>query len=142
LIVGKRRKARELAIQSLYELEAPEKEIGGVLRDQADRRGSAGETRDYAGRIVTWARDEETELDEAIAARLQNWDLERVSLLLRIILRAILAEARHAPEVPARVLLDEAVELARKYDSEQAGGFANGILEGLLKAERPEEFDA
>ena len=54
--MGRRRKARELALQSLYELEAPGKDPGAVLRDQADRRGSADETRDYAGRLVTWVR--------------------------------------------------------------------------------------
>jgi transcription antitermination protein NusB len=140
LIVGKRRKARELAIQSLYELEAPGKDPAEVLRDQSDRRGGHSDTLDYAGRIVTWTRDDEKELDAAITLRLRNWKMERLSLLTRIILRAILAEARRAPEVPARVLLDEAVELARKFDSEEAGGFVNGILEGLLKEERPEEF--
>lgn len=140
--MGKRRKARELAIQSLYELEAPGKTAEAVLRDQADRRGSAVETRDYAARLIAWTRDGERELDAAIIKHLRNWDLDRISLLLRIILRATLAEARWAPEVPARVLLNEAIELARKYDSDEAAGFVNGLLEPLLKAERPAEFAA
>ncbi len=140
--MGKRRKARELAIQSLYELEAPGKDAGEVLRDQSDRRGGHADTREYAGRIIAWTRDDEKELDAAIAPRLRNWKMDRLSLLMRIILRAILAEARRAPEVPARVLMDEAVELARKFDGEEAGGFVNGVLEGLLKEERPEEFAA
>jgi N utilization substance protein B len=138
--VGRRRKARELAVQSLYELEAPGKDPGAVLRDQADRRGSAAETRDYAGRLVAWVRADERALDAALAGRLQHWDLERVSLVLRLILRLAVAESRHAPEVPARVILDEAIELARKYDSEQGASFANGLLAALLGAERPGEL--
>ncbi|MCB9514860.1 MAG: transcription antitermination factor NusB [Candidatus Krumholzibacteriia bacterium] len=138
--MGRRRKARELALQSLYELEAPGKDPGAVLRDQADRRGSADETRDYAGRLVTWVRADERALDAALSERLRNWDLDRVSLLLRLILRQSLAESRHAPEVPARVILDEAVELARKYDSEEGASFANGLLAALLSDERPGEL--
>ncbi len=138
--MGKRHKARELAIQSLYELEAPGKDAGEVLRDQSERRGGHPDTQEYAGRIIAWTRDDEKELDAAIAPRLRNWEMDRLSLVMRIILRAILAEARRAPDVPGRVLLDEAVELARKFDSEEAGSFVNGVLEGLLKEERPEEF--
>lgn len=138
--MGKRRKARELAIQCLYELEAPGKDAGLVLREQGDRRGSARETREYAGRLLAWARDGQGELDAALVAKLKNWDIERVSLVTRIIMRMTLAEARRAFDVPVGVLLDEAVELARKYDSDKAAGFVNGVLEALLREERPEEF--
>jgi len=137
--MGKRRKARELALQSLYELEAPGKDPAAVLRDQADRRGSAGDTLGYAQELVAWVRADAARLDADIGARLQHWDLGRLSLLLRLVLRLALAESRRAPEVPARVILDEAVELARKYDSEEAAGFANGLLATLLAAERPGE---
>ncbi|MBM4118159.1 transcription antitermination factor NusB [bacterium] len=137
--MGRRRKARELALQSLYELEAPGKDAAAVLADQAGRRGSAGETRAYAAQLVAWARADAPRLDADIAARLQNWDLVRLSLILRLVLRLALAESRRAPEVPARVILDEAVELARKFDSEEAASFANGLLAALLAGERPHE---
>jgi transcription antitermination protein NusB len=137
--MGKRRKARELALQSLYELEAPGKDPAAVLRDQANRRGSAGDTLAYAQELVAWVRADAPQLDRDIAARLRNWDLGRLSLLLRLILRLALAESRRAPAVPARVILDEAVELALKFDSEEAAGFANGLLAALLAVERPGE---
>jgi transcription antitermination protein NusB len=137
--MGKRRKARELALQSLYELEAPGKDPAVVLRDQALRRGSAADTLGYAQELVGWVRADSARLDADIAARLQHWDLGRLSLLLRLVLRLALAESRRAPAVPARVILDEAVELARKFDSEEAAGFANGLLAALLATERPGE---
>lgn len=137
--MGRRHKARELALQSLYELEAPGKHAGAVLSDQAGRRGSAGETRDYAAQLIAWVREDAARLDADISARLQNWDLGRLSLILRLVLRLALAESRRAPEVPARVILDEAVELARKFDSEEAASFANGLLAALLAGERPDE---
>lgn len=137
--MGRRHKARELALQSLYELEAPGKDASAVLRDQAGRRGSAGETREYAAELIAWVRADAPRLDADISARLQNWDLARLSLILRLVLRLALAESRRAPEVPARVILDEAVELARKFDSEEAASFANGLLAALLAGERPDE---
>jgi N utilization substance protein B len=134
--MGRRRKARELALQSLYELELPDKEPGHVLRDQADRRGSSAESLDYAGRLVAWVRAEGEGLDAAIAPRLAHWDLDRLSLMVRLILRLGLSEARHAPEVPSRVILDEAVELARKYDGDEGAAFVNGVLDGLVRDAR------
>ena len=137
--MGKRRKARELALQSLYELESEGKEAGAVLIAHSERRGSSSDTFEYATHLVAWVREEREILDGLISARLQNWDLERLSLLMRICLRLGLAESRRAPEVPSRVILDEAVELARKYDSDEAAAFINGLLEPLVFAERGEQ---
>jgi len=136
--MGKRRKARELALQSLYELESPEKEPESVLSGQALRRKSSDESVEYARRLIGWTRTSSASLDGAIAARLEHWDIERLSLICRLILRMGLAEGIHAPEVPVKVILDEAIELARKFDSEEGAGFVNGILEGLLFAVREE----
>jgi N utilization substance protein B len=136
--MGKRRKAREIALQTLYELEAEGKEVGAVLEAHADRRGSSSESREYADSLVRWVRAETEILDSLIAAKLENWDLERLSLLMRLCLRLGLAESRNAPEVPSRVIIDEAIELARKYDSEEGAAFVNGLLEPLIFADRGE----
>ena len=135
--MGKRRKARELALQSLYELEFPGKDGGEVLRSQADRRGSSSESEDYAARLIAWVTADREALDTAIDAHLENWDPKRVSLILRNLLRIGLAEGRQAPEVPTAVILDESLELARKFDTEDGVRFVNGILEKLLTLERP-----
>jgi len=135
--MGRRRKARELALQSLYEMEFPGKDAGEVLRSQADRRSSSPESEDYATRLVSWVDAGRDALDEAIDAQLENWDPDRVTLVLRNLLRLGLAEARNAPEVPRAVILDEWVELARKFDTEEGLRFVNGVLDKLLEKERP-----
>jgi N utilization substance protein B len=134
--MGRRRKARELALQSLYELECPDKESEVVLRQRAAERGSSDESLAYARLLLQWVRDEQVELDDLIAGGLEHWDLERVSLICRLVLRLAMAEGRRAPDVPARVILDEAIELARKYDSDEGARFINGVLEPLLFDER------
>ena len=137
--MGRRRKARELALQCLYELESPGKEPDRVLDDQAARRRSAPASEEYARRLVAWTREEAAATDAAVAERVEHWEPERLSLIVRLVLRLCLAEGRHAPEVPTRVILDEAVELARKYDGDEAARFVNGVLEPLLLAARAEE---
>lgn len=137
--MGRRRKARELALQCLYELESPGKEPDRVLDDQAARRRSAPASEEYARRLVAWTREETAAIDAAVAERVEHWEPERLSLIVRLVLRLCLAEGRRAPEVPTRVILDEAVELARKYDGDGAARFVNGVLEPLLLAARAEE---
>ena len=139
--MGRRRKARELALQSLYELELPDKDPAAVIAGQAHRRGSSADSQAYARCLVDWVRQEQAVLDQSIAARLEHWDLSRVSLVCRIILRLAVAEGRRERDLPVSVILDEAVELARKYDSEEAASFVNGVLEGLLLAERSQGED-
>ena len=134
--MGQRRKARELALQCLYELEEAGKDPGEVLRSNAERRDSSRDSAEYAGRLVAWVLDETESLDKAIAAHLQNWDIARVSLVLRVIMRLSLAEGRHAPELSVGIILNESVELARKYDGDKGASFVNGVLEGLINAAR------
>ncbi len=133
--MGRRTKARELALQSLYELEFPEKELAEVLRQQADRRGSHAESEDFAARLLERVYAERASLDASIDAQLENWDPRRVSMVLRNILRLALAEGRYFPEQPRSVILDEAVTLARKFDSEDGSRFVNGVLDKLLSDE-------
>ncbi len=133
--MGRRTKARELALQSLYELEFPEKDLAEVLRQQADRRGSHSESEDFAARLLERVYSERASLDASIDAQLENWDPRRVSIVLRNILRLALAEGRYFPEQPRSVILDEAVTLARKFDSEDGSRFVNGVLDKLLSDE-------
>ncbi len=133
--MGRRTKARELALQSLYELEFPEKDLTEVLRSQSDRRGSHKESEEFAARLLERVVAERASLDASIDAQLENWDPQRVNIVLRSILRLALAEGRYFPEQPRSVILDEAVQLARKFDSEDGSRFVNGVLDKLLADE-------
>jgi transcription antitermination protein NusB len=136
--MGQRRKSRELALQCLYEMEEPGKDPDTVLQTTADRRGSSPDSLRYAWQLMTWVADDCASLDKEINGNLKNWKPERVSLVLRQVMRMALAEGRHAQEVPVKVIINEAVDLAKKYDSEEGGAFVNGVLERLLFRERGE----
>jgi N utilization substance protein B len=90
-------------------------------------------TRDFANQLFESAAARAGELDPIISTHAQNWRLERISAIDRTILRLALAEIRTS-STPAKVVIDEAVELAKKFSSEEASGFVNGILDAAVKS--------
>ena len=151
-IGGKRRQGREMALQMLYQSDLGGATLPQVLRhfnpvdvqagdeDAPPRPGGTVEkTRaalDYARQLVEGTVNPRQELDELIRGQADNWRLERMSAVDRNVLRLAAYELLYEPDVPQRVVLDEAIELAKKFGSEQSGRFVNGLLDGLLKAPR------
>jgi transcription antitermination protein NusB len=89
----------------------------------------------YASRLVEGVESHREEIDERIRAQAENWRLERMPSVDRNILRLAIYEMWHQNDVPKLVVLDEAVELAKRFGSEQSGRFVNGVLDGLMKSE-------
>ncbi len=90
-------------------------------------------TRDFANQLFENTATHAAELDEIISAHARNWKIERISAIDRAILRLAIAELRTV-STPAKVVLNEAVELAKKFSSEEAASFINGILDAAMKA--------
>jgi len=134
--MSRRRKAREIALQTLYAQEVSGAEWKTAFDDNVGRRKPSDEVVEYATRLVTNVMDEKADLDAMIGTRLENWTLDRVSVIDRTILRIALSELLHCPEVPANVIMDEAIEIARKFSSADAGRFVNGVLDRLAREVR------
>lgn len=88
---------------------------------------------DYASRLASGVEKNLPAIDARIRAQADNWRLERMPSVDRNILRIAIYELEHETDVPKLVVVDEAVELAKRYGSEQSGRFINGLLDGLLK---------
>jgi N utilization substance protein B len=88
----------------------------------------------YARFLVTGTLERRAQIDELITSQAENWRLERMPVVDRNILRLAVFEMLVEHDVPKVVVLDEAIELAKKYGAEQSGAFVNGLLDGLLKA--------
>jgi N utilization substance protein B len=134
--VGKRRKAREIVLQVLYGEEFSDSPWEKILEEQVDRRSSGPETVEHARALLAKTHEHMTELDEKIRNGLDNWDLERVSLIDKNIMRFALAEILFFPQVPSKVIINEAIEIAHKYSSEEAGKFVNGVLDLFVRSYR------
>jgi len=134
--MGKRRKAREIVLQALYESEFSEADKDEILARQIQRRSPTKDTEDYARALYMETMSRREELDELIRACLENWDMERIALIDKNIIRFALAEVLFFPDVPSRVIINEAIEIAHRYSSADAGRFVNGLLDRLIREHR------
>ena len=150
--MGKRRLARELALQMLYQhdlggaspaeiaaafsLEAfqDDEEVAPGEPVPAERSAVTPEVVAHAERLVGGTISHLGEIDDLIRKQAEHWRLERMPPVDRNVLRLAIYELLCEVEVPKLVVVDEAVDLAKKYGAEQSGRFVNGLLDGLLKS--------
>ncbi|MCP4251162.1 MAG: transcription antitermination factor NusB [bacterium] len=122
--------AREQALRTLYEADQRPTDIdSGDIEPGGSR----------AGRIVSGVRSEQGSLDAALEDVSTNWRVQRMPPIDRAILRIGLYELRHDPATSVGTIIDEAVELAKRYSTERSGRFVNGVLATLARQERPDE---
>jgi len=131
--MSQRRKSREYALQMLFQWEMGKQEPLRIEEGFWKIASAQKSTRDFANQLFESAAARAGELDPIISTHAQNWRLERISAIDRTILRLALAEIRTS-STPAKVVIDEAVELAKKFSSEEASGFVNGILDAAVKS--------
>ncbi len=133
----KRRLARELTLEALYRLEMTKEEPEIILNDVCSRDSFPQEVIEFARELVIKTTDKLPEIDCVITKTADNWELDRIATLDRNILRAAICEIFYFPEIPFKVSIDEAIELAKKYSTEQSGKFVNGILDRIVKEQMP-----
>lgn len=135
--MGRRRQAREIALHALYIADAagtPEGEAyASVLRGESD---ADDKTKDFARELVSGTLADRPALDDAIQAVAENWVLSRMPLVDRNVLRLAAFELLHRLDTPVGVVIDEAIEIVRKYSTEDSTRFVNGVLD-KLKDKRP-----
>ncbi|MFH0921937.1 MAG: transcription antitermination factor NusB [Fibrobacterota bacterium] len=134
----KRRLARELSLQALYSIELSGEEVGKVLADIRREAAPDTETWEYSVRLTEQVRARMPELNERIRKQCDNWELERVAVLDRNILRMAIAEILWFDDIPPKVSIDEAIELAKKFSTDKSGTFINGILDPIAFKEKKE----
>ena len=130
--MGARHSGREAALQMLFQLEAsgvsPDQAITLFWRtfEDADPEGKA-----YADACVRGVADNLDTIDKRVTAASQNWRLERMSRVDRNLLRLGTWELLYRSDVPRAVILDEAVELAKSFGTDESSGFVNGVLDRI-----------
>jgi N utilization substance protein B len=128
-----RTKSREFAMQMLFQWEMS-KQDPGKLEAKFWRAAKASDsTQEFANKLFEGAAKDVAELDALIVKHSENWRLERLAAIDRAVLRLAVFELRGG-ETPPKVILNEAVDLAKKFSSEDAGSFVNGILNSVYQA--------
>ncbi len=156
---GHRRQGREMALQMLFQWDLAGSPLPQILREfdthlyAAETGGAApkrpattvgshdGEPKQdqvalsFARRLVEGVVQRVAEIDELIAEHAENWRIERMSTVDRNVLRLAVYELSTEADVPKVVVIDEAIEIAKRFGSEQSGAFVNGLLDALLHRE-------
>ena len=131
--MGGRHKAREFALQMLYQAEASGTPVGDVAAAFWDDRDTPSDVRLFADRLARGTAASLLAIDAILAESLENWRLERLAIVDRNILRLAVYEFLHETETPPIVIIDEAIEVARRFGGEESWQFANGILDAIRK---------
>jgi len=132
--VGKRRKAREVALQFLYQLDLNGDDDPSPHDEEFWARHPVDDdTRAFADALVHGAKTNQAKIDHAITQFAEHWDLERMAVVDRNILRLAVYELLYTADVPPKVAINEAIEIAKRYGTAESPAFVNGILDRCLE---------
>jgi N utilization substance protein B len=131
-----RREARELALRMLFELDLGRQEPNAVIASALAQSPLEGANRELAEALVRGTLAHQGEIDHTVAALSTEWALERQAAVDRNILRMSAFEMLYRPEAPLATIVNEAVELAKKYSTAESGRFVNGVLGAMSRAPR------
>jgi N utilization substance protein B len=129
--MGARRRGRELAIQALYQIELNTESSGETLRSFWERCEAGRRAKEFAAGLVAGVRERQQRIDELIGQASEHWRVDRLSRVDLNVLRVATYELLQTRDVPTSVVLDEAIEIARRFGSEESAEFVNGILDQI-----------
>jgi N utilization substance protein B len=131
--MGARRKARELALQMLFQHDMSGNQPDMIIATFEELQKSKPNTREFATKIFRGTVDNLSRIDDMIQAQADNWRLSRMAVVDRNIIRMSVYEFLHESDTPKLVVIDEAIEIAKKFGTQKSSQFINGILDGILK---------
>jgi transcription antitermination factor NusB len=129
--VKKRTRARELALQFLYQVDLVKKsldETDDFLREEE----RDVETRRFAQRLIEGALENRDDIDKVIQDVAQNWNISRMAVVDRNVLRLATHELLHCQDIPPKVAINEAIEIGKRFSTQNSGAFINGILDRIM----------
>ncbi len=126
-----RRRAREIALQVLYQLDIGQGDPGEVLDLYWENFRPSPKAREFCQKLVEGVREKQNQIDPFIEENSENWSLKRMAAVDRNILRLATFELLYCPDIPFKATLNEAIELAKKFGSDDSGAFINGILDKI-----------
>jgi N utilization substance protein B len=134
--MGVRRDAREAAVQYLYQRELQSDETDALLEEFYRLRGLSPSARKFCETLLRGWMQHRTEIDAAIREHARNYEFSRLSAVDRNVLRIACQELLYCGDIPPAVAINEAIEIAKKFSTQESGKFVNGILDNIRKTHR------
>ncbi|RQD78527.1 MAG: transcription antitermination factor NusB [Candidatus Syntrophonatronum acetioxidans] len=128
-----RRLAREIAFKVLFKIDVGSNDPDFALKYSLEGEDLSRKNRDYVTRLVKGFLKNKEEIDGLIREYLHGWEFERLSGVVRNLLRLSLYEIKYMEDIPSKVSINEALELAKVFDGEDSARFINGILDKAVK---------
>jgi N utilization substance protein B len=128
-----RRRGREFAMQLLYAVEVGKEAFAEALKGLSDDPDLPLDAKEYGTRLARKVLESQADLDARIAAAASNWDLERIAIVDKLIIRCAVAELMYMQDVPLKVAINEAVDIAKKFSTGDSSRFVNGVLDAIAK---------
>ena len=137
---GGRRRAREAAFRVAFQADLMGESYASTWAGQREGWSLSEDQAELVDEVVRTLEGRSEEVDEVLKQAAEHWEVGRLAATDRSVLRAAVAELMGRPGTPVRVVLNEAIELAKRYGSEESGRFVNGVLDRVARALRPQEL--
>lgn len=131
----KRTKAREAGLKTLYQLDITSEDIETILEDYWEDNQALPEVKEFASKMARGVAGQISNLDKIITRYADNWTIKRMAVIDRNVLRMAVYELMFMDDIPPKVSINEAIDLAKKYSDMDSGKFVNGILDRIKKVE-------
>ena len=131
--MSKRSRAREITLKCLYAYESLDENAAKVFEQTCGKSAQKDDIIEFAANLYFAIIDRVKKLDKEIEKHAKNWDIDRLAVVDKNILRLAICELFYFPDIPARVSINEAIELAKKYSTMDSASFVNGILDAIYK---------
>lgn len=133
-----RRKARDITFKYVYSTLYGEGVVDDVIEsiitaDSKEVKSLDGEEKEYFDKVVAGIKENEEAIDQMILSKLKNWTIERIFKIDLAVLRLAVYEIMYYPDMPPKVAVNEAVELAKRYGNDASSNFVNGVLREIIK---------
>jgi len=129
----KRRTAREKVLQALYAYELSKEPITDVIQNIFGDLKHQHDDFEFAKKLITEVVHHEKEIEEIIRKKVAHWEFDRIAYIDKILLRMGIAEFLFFPDIPPKVTINESIEVAKLFSTEQSGKFINGVLDAILE---------
>tara|TARA_B100000959_G_C14687023_1_gene503097 strand:- start:115 stop:546 length:432 start_codon:yes stop_codon:yes gene_type:complete len=129
----KRTQARHIALQFLYQMDIRVGEVLDEMDTFISKSSDDPEVNQFALSLIQGVIEHRKEIDDQIVKTAKNWDLHRMAIIDRNVLRIATHEILHRDDIPTKVSINEAIDLGKEYSTQQSGAFINGILDRIVR---------
>ena len=137
---GGRRRGRELAMKLLYQCELGGQPLDAAVATHEEYAAAAARSQTFALQLARGVQEHRAEIDTTLKASLTGWADDRLAAIDATLLRMAIFELLYSEDIPARVAIDEAIELSREYSTEGSSSFVNGVLDAVATRHAPHKL--